>query len=273
MVKRLHSGSGQSHSRGNSPHLGWSPAARAPRSVSRTGSPSVHTSGVAWSNGDGSIRFHPSQRIPSLEVVGAPGLMEQLASCLESTIADERPVTTFRHSQSPLVRMVKVAGRRAQVALRVLYLTAGDALPRKRQAALEVMAWKPSVRSRYPWERWGDGNAWLLQRGPDYDDVRRLWEPGVTRRQRSACSCTSQISETRWWFGSCPGPRRRRADRSGCRSSTSRWFAQAARPLPCASAPQPTRRLSPRAGPVDLCHDAGLTRGAHPSNRQRTRSF
>jgi hypothetical protein len=129
-------------------------------------------------DGDGTIRFHPSQGIPSLEVVGAPGLMGQLATFLEDIIGDSRPVRPFRHSQSTQVLLVKVGGRRASAALATLYPPSAEALARKRVRADAAIRWQPRVRSRYPWERWADGDEWVLQRGDDYDDARRLWEAG-----------------------------------------------------------------------------------------------
>lgn len=127
-------------------------------------------------DGDGSIKFHPTQHIPSLEVVGAPGLMAQFGRFLEALLADDRPVRPFRHSQSTQVRMVKIGGRRAKLALAALYSPGVDALPRKRDRAMAATAWQPKVRSRYPWERWADGREWVLRRGQEYDDGRRLWE-------------------------------------------------------------------------------------------------
>jgi hypothetical protein len=135
-------------------------------------------------DGDGSIKFHPSDRIPSLEVVGAPGLMLQFASFLESVIDDGRPVRSYRHSQSTRVAMVKVGGRRAKRAVGALYPPGGEALARKRELAMAVMRWEPQVRSRYTWERWADGDEWVLRRGVDYDDGHRLWEAG-RRKARS----------------------------------------------------------------------------------------
>jgi len=129
-------------------------------------------------DGDGSIKFHPTQKVPSLEVVGAPGVMEQLASYLQGEICDGRSVSAFRHAQSRHVRLVKVGGRRAQAALRRLYRPGAEALPRKLARAEAAMAWQPRVRSRYPWEQWGDGAEWVLRRPKDYDDGRRLWEAG-----------------------------------------------------------------------------------------------
>jgi hypothetical protein len=129
-------------------------------------------------DGDGSIKFHPRWQTPSLEVVGAPGLMRQLARFLEAAISDGRPVNVFRHSQSTRVRLVKVGGRRAQVALRALYPPGVVALERKRERARVALMWQPKVRSRYPWDRWGNGDEWVLDRGRDYDDGRRLWEAG-----------------------------------------------------------------------------------------------
>jgi hypothetical protein len=130
-------------------------------------------------DGDGSIKFHPTYGTPVLEVVGGPALMGQLALFLQTVIADGRVVKTARHSQSDRVRMVKVSGRRAQVALKALYAaTAADALPRKRARAMAAIAWQPRVRHSYPWARWGDGSEWVLKRGDDYDEAHRLWEAG-----------------------------------------------------------------------------------------------
>jgi hypothetical protein len=129
-------------------------------------------------DGDGSIRFHPTQRVPSLEVVGAPGVMEQLAAFLQHEIGDGQGVKVFRHAQSARVRLVKVGGRRAQIALRTLYPGGAESLPRKRARAEAAIAWQPQVRSRYPWDRWGDGTEWVLLQRVDYDDGRRLWEAG-----------------------------------------------------------------------------------------------
>jgi hypothetical protein len=129
-------------------------------------------------DGDGSIKFHPTLDIPCLDVVGAPGVMDQFAAFLEAAIGDGRPVVPRPHSQSSSVRMVSVAGRRALAALDALYRDAVEALPRKHDRAARAMTWQPMVRSRYPWERWGDGRQWVLRPGRDYDDANRLWEAG-----------------------------------------------------------------------------------------------
>ena len=130
-------------------------------------------------DGDGSIRFDRTHGRPSLTVVGPPRVMEQLADFLAPHLSTTRRPTPHRHSQSDVVRLVSRGGRTAVDAIRVLYAhPMSPALARKRERAERALAWKPQVRSRYPWDRWADGRTHTLARGRDYDDVRRLWEAG-----------------------------------------------------------------------------------------------
>lgn len=126
-------------------------------------------------DGDGTLR---AEAIPSLEVVGRPALMHSFSQYLERMFDDGRPVQPYRHSQSTAVVMVGCGGRRAKIAADHLYRHASPALARKAARAARIMAWEPKVRSRYPWEIWGDGAKRRLSRGVDYDEPRRLWEAG-----------------------------------------------------------------------------------------------
>lgn len=143
-------------------------------------------------DGDGSIRHERRSGLPSLVVVGAPGLMHQLADFLAGVCGDGVRPKPYRHSQSARVLLVSVGGRRAASAIRALYSNAPDALPRKRERARRAMAWRPQVVHRYPWDSWGDGSVWRLRRGRDFDTRHRLWEAG--RREARHRGCRLELS-------------------------------------------------------------------------------
>lgn len=139
-------------------------------------------------DGDGSLRIEARTGMPSLLVVGPPTLMAQLADFLAGLYDDGFAPRVHPHSQSKVVRVVQVGGRRAKVAVAALY---GDpsamALARKRRRAQAVLAWEPQVYSRYPWERWGDGSVWRLRQGRDYAVARRVWESGRRAARERGC--------------------------------------------------------------------------------------
>jgi hypothetical protein len=139
-------------------------------------------------DGDGSLRFDRKTGIPSLVVVGAPGLIQQFADFLAPLFTDGFRPRPYAHSQSDAVLMLSVGGHRAKLAVTRLYGgDPPDALPRKRALAERVMGWERSVVSRYPWHRWGDGSRWTLRKGEDYWDPRRLWEAGRRAARRQQC--------------------------------------------------------------------------------------
>jgi hypothetical protein len=130
-------------------------------------------------DGDGSLRIESKTGIPSLLVVGPPVVMNQFAEFLGRLFDDGFVPRVYDHSQSCVVRVVQVGGRRAKTAVTALYADrTAPALARKRERAERIMAWEPQVVARYPWERWSDGAVWRLQRGSDYAVARRVWESG-----------------------------------------------------------------------------------------------
>lgn len=130
-------------------------------------------------DGDGSVKLQAPRRMPQLQLVGSPAVVSQFATFLATVSADGYVPRSFAHSQSSVVRLVSISGRRAKRAIEALYGDdPADALARKLAVAREVCTWTPLVRGSYPWDDWFDGEPRILARGVDYDSPRRLWESG-----------------------------------------------------------------------------------------------
>jgi hypothetical protein len=130
-------------------------------------------------DGDGSVKVAGPRQMPQLQLVGAPTVVSQFATFLGTVSRDGYVPRSFAHSQSQVVRLVSVNGRRAQSAIAALYGgKPRDALARKLSVARQALTWTPLVRSSYPWNEWLDGKPRVLARGEDYDAPRRLWESG-----------------------------------------------------------------------------------------------
>jgi len=130
-------------------------------------------------DGDGSVKALGARRMPQLQLVGSPTVVSQFATFLGTVSSDGYVPRSFGHSQSHVVRLVSISGRRARRAIEALYGgDPADSLARKLAVAREVCRWIPLVRGSYPWNDWLDGEPRILARGVDYDSPRRLWESG-----------------------------------------------------------------------------------------------
>lgn len=130
-------------------------------------------------DGDGSVKVHGPRRMPQLQLVGAPTVVSQFATFLGTISRDGYVPRSFAHSQSRVVRLVSISGRRAKDAIDALYGSdPSDALARKLAVARHALSWTPLVRNSYPWNQSLDGKARVLARGEDYDTPQRLWESG-----------------------------------------------------------------------------------------------
>ena len=130
-------------------------------------------------DGDGSVKALGPKRMPQLQLVGSPIVVSQFATFLGTVSSDGYVPHSFAHSQSQVVRLVSISGRRAKGAIEALYGgIPRDALARKLAVARQALSWTPLVRSSYPWHEWLDGNPRVLAMGEDYDAPRRLWESG-----------------------------------------------------------------------------------------------
>jgi hypothetical protein len=130
-------------------------------------------------DGDGSVKVVGPRRMPQLQLVGSPTVVSQFATFLGTVSADGYVPHSFAHSQSQVVRLISISGRRAKDAIEALYGSdPAVALARKLAVARAACTWEPLVRSSYPWGEWLDGRSRVLARGVDYDTPRRLWESG-----------------------------------------------------------------------------------------------
>jgi hypothetical protein len=130
-------------------------------------------------DGDGSVKVQGPTRMPQLQLVGAPTVVSQFATFLGTVSRDGYVPRSFAHSQSQVVRLLSISGRRAKDAIRALYGgNPPDALARKLALAQQALSWTPLVRNSYPWGEWLDGQPRVLARGEHYDAPRRLWESG-----------------------------------------------------------------------------------------------
>jgi hypothetical protein len=126
--------------------------------------------------------------MPQLQLVGSPTVVSQFATFLGTVSNDGYVPRSFAHSQSQVVRLVSISGRRAKGAIAALYgSNPSYALARKLAVARQALSWTPLVRSSYPWNEWLDGKPRILERGVDYDAPRRLMgeRPKSRRRARN----------------------------------------------------------------------------------------
>lgn len=128
-------------------------------------------------DGDGSLKVGASFPRPQLELVARPALAGQFARFLAPYVGFD--LSPHPHSQSSRVLMVSAGGRSAKAAVAALYgVRPRPVLARKADRAAEILAWEPQVVHRYPWSTWANGREWILDRGRDYVEARRLWEAG-----------------------------------------------------------------------------------------------
>jgi hypothetical protein len=196
-------------------------------------------------DGDGSVKALGARRMPQLQLVGSPTVVSQFATFLGTVSSDGYVPRSFAHSQSQVVRLVSVSGRRAQGAIEALYGgEPRDALARKLRVARHAFSWKPLVRSSYPWNEWLDGQPRVLAKGVDYDGLAGCGRAAGKSRPRAE-------SASSWWIAAIRSNSLQEPERAPSGAAPTRTAEPAAAGLPQWDPRALARRLrAPHGRPV-----------------------